>query len=344
MKNILVTGSSGYIGSVLTQKLVDQGYFVTGLDTLFYKNSILFPQKGFPFRKVDIRNIQVDDLYGFDTLIHLAALSNDSLGNLKKEWTEEINYKETLNLARKSKKAGLKRFIFSSSCSVYGIAKKPIVDEKSTINPLTYYAKTKVKSEKALKKLADETFTVVLMRNSTVYGFSPAFRDDLVVNNLTSSALALGRIEVNSDGTPWRPLIDVRDLSEAFIKFLSADSKKINGEIINVGFNENNFQINSLVGYVKKAFPRSKITFTSRHVADTRSYRVDFGKFHKIVPGFKQEWDMEKSVFDLFKNLKKYNYTRQNYLSGTYSRQNQLKDLLKKGLLTDKLFWAKNSK
>ena len=341
IKNILVTGSAGYIGSVLTQKLVDQDYFVTGVDTLLYNSSIIFKQDSYPFRLMDIRNLKIEDLYGFDAVIHLAALSNDHLGSLKKEWTEEINYRESVRLAKICKKAGVKRFIFSSSCSVYGIAKNHMVNEKSQTHPLTIYAATKIKSEMALKKLADNNFCVIIMRNSTVYGFSPAFRDDLVVNNLVASGLSLGKIEIKSDGTPWRPLIDVRDLGQIFINFLQIDSYKVNGKIINIGFNNNNFQVKDLAHFIQKQLPDCKIIFTKKHGADSRSYKVSFNMLNKLMPNLKQEWNMEKSIVDIIKNLKEYNYSKNDFLTGKYTRQEALKKLLKKNKLTDKLFWKK---
>lgn len=339
IKNILVTGSAGYIGSVLCQKLIDQGFFVTGIDTLFYNNSIIFKQDSFAFRLMDIRDLKLEDFYGIDAVIHLAALSNDHLGALKREWTEEINYKESVRLSKICKKAGVKRFIYSSSCSVYGKAKTPIVNETSKTNPRTIYAKTKIKSEIAIKKLADKNFCVILMRNSTVYGFSPAFRDDLVVNNLVACALSTNKIVVKSDGTPWRPLIDVRDLSEIFIKFLKIDSGLINGRIINVGFNENNYQVRDLLYFIQKQLPDCKIIYTHEHGTDSRSYQVSFNKLHKVMPNLNQEWTMEKSISDLITNLKKYKYNKGDFLTGKYTRQETMKKLLKKNKLTDKLFW-----
>src|SRR5260221_9152598 len=237
LKHVLVTGSAGYIGSVLVGKLILKGYKVTGIDTLFFENTYLGKRFTGAFVQKDIRLITEKDLQGVDAIIHLAALSNDSMGELKKELTEDINYKATVRLAKLAKKAGVKRFIFPSSCSVYGIAKKSIVDEKSKAHVLTAYATSKIASEKAMQKLADKDFTVCLLRNATVYGFAPAFRDDLVVNNFVMCAMTTGEIRIKSDGTPWRPLIDVRDLSDIMITFLIITPKKINGEIINIGFN-----------------------------------------------------------------------------------------------------------
>lgn len=339
IKNVLITGSAGYIGSALTPLLLKKGYQITGIDTLYFKHALLAKKKMYKLIEKDIRQITKKDLEGIDAIIHLAALSNDAMGELKKELTQDINYKATVRLAKLAKKAGVKRFIFSSSCSIYGISKTGIVTEDTVPNPLTMYAKSKILSEKALQKLADDSFTVALLRNATVYGFSPGFRDDLVVNNLTGCGLSLGEIRIKSDGTPWRPLIDVRDLSEIMTLFLEMPAKKINGKIINIGVNENNFQVKTILKAIHKRLPECKIIFTGEHGADTRSYQVNFNKFHSLFPNFKQQWDLEKSIDDLVTNLKKYNYTRKNFMNGKYTRLTTLKHLLKKQRLTDTLFW-----
>jgi len=339
IKNVLVTGSEGYIGSVLAPLLVSKGYHVRGLDTLYFKNASLNKINTYTLLKKDVRNITSKDLMGIDAIIHLAALSNDALGEIKKEITRDINHNATARLAKMAKKAGVKRFIFSSSCSIYGISKTRIVTEESQANPLTAYAKSKILSEKALQKLADQDFTVALLRNATVYGFAPCFRDDLVVNNLVACGLSLGEIRIKSDGTPWRPLIDVRDLSEIMTLFLQIPPKKINGKIINVGVNENNFQIRTILESIHKQLPTCKIIYTDEHGADTRSYRVNFDKFHRLLPQFEIKWNLERSIADLIKNLKKNKYTKRHFITGKYTRLVMLKKMLKKGKLTDTLLW-----
>lgn len=341
MSCILVTGDRGYIGSILVAFLLKQNYKVIGLDTAYFskgKKNISSPNYK-PITK-DIRNVDEKDLGNVEAIIHLSALSNDPMGALDPKLTEEINFRSSIKLAKLAKIHGVKRFLFSSSCSIYGIAKNGIVDEESQINPLTAYAKSKIDTERELLKLADSNFAVGIMRNSTVYGFSPEFRNDLVVNNLVTTSLAYGEIRIMSDGTPWRPLIDVRDLSKIFVEFLRCDSKKINGKIINIGFNENNFQIKDIVSIIKKQIPNCKIVYTGEHGKDTRSYRVSFDKFHKLFPQIKQVWVLEKSIKDMIKNLNNMRFGSKEYESGKFTRLAVLKNLLLKRVIDPKLHWT----
>ncbi|EKD96530.1 MAG: hypothetical protein ACD_24C00006G0002 [uncultured bacterium] len=340
MKKVIVTGDRGYIGSVLVPKLLTKGYKVVGFDTGFFDKCIIKGKKDPVYKKIkkDIRNITEKDLKGVDAIIHLSALSNDPMGEIDPSLTEEINYKSSIRLAKLAKESGVKKFLFSSSCSIYGIAKSGIVDEKSTVNPLTAYAKSKIKAEKALKKLAGKNFFIGLMRNSTVYGFSPRFRNDLVVNNLVTTALAYKQIRILSDGTPWRPLIDVRDLSDIFIKFLETGTQNLNGKVINIGFEENNFQVKDLVAVIKKQLPNCKVVYTGEHGKDSRSYRVDFALFKKLFPNVKQKWTLTKSVKDMIKNLKKSDFNRTTFESGKYTRLAVLKNLLEENKVNKDLY------
>jgi len=334
---ILVTGDRGYIGSVLVPMLIEKGYEVIGLDTEYFKDKF---EKTVQYKKItkDIRNISLIDLNGIDTVIHLAALSNDPMGDINPGLTKDINLGASIKLARLSKKAGVKLFLFSSSCSIYGIA-GGTVDESSTASPQTPYAESKIKFEKELKRLANDKFCVGLLRNSTVYGYSPKFRNDLVVNNLVTCALALSKIKVMSDGTPWRPLIDIRDLSRVFIEFLKINPKKINGEIINIGFEENNFQIKDILVAVKKQLSDCEIIFTGEHGADTRSYKVSFKKFKKTFPNFKKKWPIDKSISDLIKQLKINKFKKNDFTTNRYSRLSILKKLLDGKKLDNNLYW-----
>lgn len=336
--NVLVTGDRGYIGSVLVSLLLQNGYQVTGLDTEFFssmggsafggKTEVSFSKDSYKKITKDIRNVDEKDLENVEAIIHLSALSNDPMGEIDPALTEEINYKASIRLAKIAKEAGIKRFLFSSSCSIYGIAKKGIVDESSDVNPLTAYAKSKIETEKELRKIADDRFCIGILRNSTVYGYSPKFRNDLVVNNLVTTALVFGEIRILSDGTPWRPLIDVRDLSRIFIEFLKVDSKKINGKIINIGFDENNLQVKDIVSIVRKYVPNCKVIYTGEHGKDTRSYKVNFDKFKLLFPQAKQKWPLEKSVADLIMQLKAINYSKEDFVSGKYTRMVVLKNLI----------------
>lgn len=338
--NVLVTGDRGYIGSVLVPLLLKNSYKVTGLDTDYFSNvKVVFDNNNYTKITKDIRNLNEKDLKGIDAIIHLSALSNDPIGQLNPDLTAEINFRSSVRLARLAKKNGVKRFLFSSSCSIYGIAKEDVVSEKSPVNPLTAYAKSKIDTEQELKKLTDPSFCVGILRNSTVYGFSPKFRNDLVVNNFVTTALACGEIRVMSDGTPWRPLIDVRDLSKIFMAFLKASCSKINGEIVNIGFSKSNFQVKDVLNEVKKQLPKCNVVYTGEHGKDSRSYKVNFDKFKLLFPNIKQEWTLEKSIRDMIKNLKKVGFDKEDFESGKFTRLSVLKNLLLSNKVTEDLYW-----
>lgn len=342
IKNVLITGVDGYIGSVLSELLRKQHLNVYGLDTFYYRGCTLGPyKKSYIKIRSDVRDIDRSDLGTIDAVIHLAALSNDPLGALNPNVTKEVNYAATVRLAKLAKQAGVKRFIFSSSCSIYGIA-RGTVNENSPVKPLTAYAKSKINAENELKKLTDRNFCVCIMRNSTVYGYSPKFRSDLVVNNMVASAVTTGQIRMMSDGTPWRPLIDVRDLSNIFYQFLTAPAQKVNGKIFNVGFNENNIQIKSIAEEIKRRIPYCVIVYTGEHGKDTRSYKVNFDLFHRVFKNVRQEWPLRKSIADLIAKLKKYKVTKQMVDRGLFARVNRLKNLTVSQKLTSHLYWNDN--
>ncbi|MBI4091749.1 MAG: SDR family oxidoreductase [Candidatus Levybacteria bacterium] len=338
---VLVTGDRGYIGSVLVPKLLEKGFQVVGIDSGFFENNLISKTREPNYKKItkDIREVKISDLSGIDAIIHLSALSNDPMGQINPKLTEEINYKSSVRLAKLAKQANVKKFIFSSSCSIYGIAALGVVDEESRVNPLTAYAKSKIKTEDALKKLASDNFRVYLLRNSTVYGFSPMFRNDLVVNNLVTTALAFGQIRILSDGTPWRPLIDVRDLSDIFIEFLKTEDKSLNGNVINIGFNENNFQVKDLVDIIREYLPSCKVVYTGEHVSDPRSYRVRFDLFKKHFPQAYPKWPLSRSVKDIIENLQKSKFKRKDFERGVYTRLAVLRKLMSEGKIDQNLFW-----
>lgn len=335
---VLVTGSEGYIGSTLVPMLITLGYVVRGMDTCFYGTS---GNGGYEFVKKDIRDIDDVDLKDIDAVIHLAALSNDPIGELDEELTEQINYISSVRLAKLAKQAGAKRFLFSSSCSIYGKTENGLVDEGSPVNPLTAYARSKIRTEQALKELTDDAFIVGLLRNSTVYGYSPNFRDDLVVNNFVTNALSTGEIRIKSDGSPWRPLIDVRDLSSVFVEFLRIPGVTFNGEIYNIGFTENNLQVKDILSLVQKALPQSKIIYTGEHGSDTRSYKVNFDKFHDQFPQVRQQWPVYRSIDDMIQKLRASGFSASGQHNKQYSRITTLKQLRDAGSVDAALHWAR---
>ena len=336
IKKVLVTGSEGYIGKVLVKKLMDKGYFAVGLDTNYYMDE---DPTRYKFLHQDIRKLDNISLTNFDAIIHLAALSNDPIGAIDPTLTEEINGKASIRLAQRAKKTGVKRFLFSSSCSIYGIAKEDEVNEESDVNPLTAYARSKKQVEDALLDLSCETFCTGILRNSTVYGYSPNFRDDLVVNNLMACAFVTGELRIMSDGTPWRPLIDVRDLSDIFVEFLNVDPKKINGSVFNIGFNDSNFQVKDIINLIQKEIPECKVVYTGEHGADSRSYKVRFNKFQQVFPHIVQNWPLPKSIHDLRLQLKKIHFSLGDFDQMKYSRLTKIKKLLQDKKIDNKLFW-----
>jgi len=342
IKKILVTGDRGYIGSSLVQVLLEQGMDVIGYDVGFFSPSLQTTTKKKSYKQItkDIRKVEKKDVEGIDGIIHLSALSNDPMGNIDPKLTQDINSVASLRLAELAKAAGVQRFLFSSSCSVYGKSEKGIVDEKSIPAPLTAYAKSKLAVENELQKIKDKNFCVGLLRNPTVYGYSSNFRSDLVVNNLVCVAIAYKKIKVLSDGTPWRPLIDVRDLARIFYEFLLAKTEIINGKVLNIGFNENNFQVRDIVAAVYKEFPECEIVYTGEHGSDTRSYRVNFDRFQKLFSHVKQQWPLGKSIRHLGTHLKKIRFSKNDFEKGNFVRVNALKNLLSEKKLNTELFWT----
>lgn len=328
LKKVLVTGDRGYIGSALVPLLIKNKFDVVGFDYDFFKAEISSDKASYTKVTKDIRNIDKKDLNGIDAVIHLCALSNDPMGELNPNLTNEINFEATIKTAKLAKESGVRRFLFSSSCSIYGIAENGIVDENSKVNPLTAYAKSKIDAERELLELANSSFCVGLLRNSTVYGLAPKFRNDLVVNNFVTTALAYGQIRVMSDGTPWRPLIDVRDLSRIFMEFLLVEPDRINGKIINIGFDENNFQVKDIISLIQKYVSNCKVIYTGEHGKDTRSYKVSFKKFKSLFPQVKQEWTLDRSIEDMVKKLRKISFGKKQFEDGEFTRISVLKKLL----------------
>jgi nucleoside-diphosphate-sugar epimerase len=324
---IFLTGHKGYVGNVMTRSLLKENFEVVGCDLEYYPQE--FIKKDFDdvlSLKKDVREISSADLDGCDAVIHLAGLSNDPLGEINPKITDDVNFKATVNLAKIAKKAGVKRFIFSSSCSTYGV-NSDFVDENSNLEPLTAYAKSKVNSEKELLKLKDETFCPVILRNATVYGLSPSQRLDLVVNNLTCSAFTTGNVELLSDGTSWRPLLHIEDMASAFIKSLKVDESKVSGEIFNVGSTDQNFQVKEIANLVKEIVPNSKVTFSPKASKDARSYRVNFDKIKNELQ-FQTKWTLKDGISQFYNAIKDKNFTENEFRDKKFYRVAYIKWLV----------------
>lgn len=331
---VLVTGDNGYIGSVLVSLLVERGHAVTGLDTEYFSDCSLFPSKKTPRFRKDVRDIAIDDLKQFDAIIHLAALSNDPLGALNTELTQQINYQASLHLAHLAKDAGIKTFIFSSSCSVYGHA-EGTVDENTQPHPLTAYAISKLSTEEGLRKLASSSFHPVLMRNSTVYGLSPQMRFDLVLNSFVGWAVTKHLIEIRSDGTPWRPLIHVQDLALIFVYMLE-HAKELSGQIINTGFDEQNYQVRDLAETVHNV-SGATVRYTPTY-EDSRSYRVSFKKLQKLCPEIVPHWDVQQGTKEMINFFNEHPLSFDEF-TGRFARLRYLQKLIREKKLDSDLRW-----
>lgn len=342
--NILVTGNKGYIGSVLSQVLLERKYQVVGLDIDYYNGCDLYEQK-LSIRQVrkDIRDVSVDDFKNIDAVIHLAALSNDPLGELDSSLTDEINFQGTMRVAQSAKQAGVKRFIYSSSQSMYGVSRleAELEEDNSEKHPLTAYARTKWEAECALKKMADKDFHVICFRPSTVFGASPRLRCDIVYNNLIACAYTTGKIEIKSDGTPWRPVVHVRDVSNAYIVGLEAPLELVSGESFNVGILNGNFTVRDLAEAAQRAVPGSTLIFTGEHSNDSRTYRVSFKKILNVLKDyFKPEWDLDRGGKELVELFKRIGFTEENFRGRTCMRLKQIRYLLDEKKLDRHLRWT----
>lgn len=336
---VLVTGHHGYIGSVLTPLVAAAGHEVTGLDSYLYRGCDLGPPVDWaPALDRDVRDVTAAELAGFDAVVHLAALSNDPIGDLNSAWTYDINLDGSVELARRAKEAGVGRFVFASSCSMYGAASgDALVDEDAPLRPLTAYAESKVRAEEALFELADADFAPVSMRNSTAYGASPRLRLDIVLNNLVGWAHTTGAINLQSDGTAWRPLVHIRDIAAAAIALLDAPADAIRGEAFNIGSEEQNYRIRDLAEVVRDVMPGCEVTYAEGAGTDPRSYRVDFGKLERAFPGLAIEWTARRGAVELAEAYRAAGLTREEFDGYRYVRLRQLKRLLDSGELDEQL-------
>jgi nucleoside-diphosphate-sugar epimerase len=343
MMKLLVTGTDGYIGCQLSSVLMERGHHVTGLDTGYYRDGWLYTPRSPRFPTCinkDIRNITEEDLRGFDAIVHLAELSNDPLGQHNPEVTFKINHLGTVQLAQKAIRAGVPRFVYTSSCSVYGIGDgKDYKTEQAQVNPQTAYAKCKVLVERDLTALASDNFSPTFLRNATAFGPSPRMRFDIVLNNLAGFAWTTKEIKMTSDGTPWRPLVHVLDISQAVARTLEAPRQIVHNQIFNVGSTAQNYQVREIAQIVGDNFPGCKVSFGNSD-GDNRSYRVNFDKINAILPGFKCAWDVAAGARELYELFRGIDMTRETFEFHAYTRLRELQHLLRTGQIDGDFFWT----
>jgi nucleoside-diphosphate-sugar epimerase len=339
---VLVTGTEGYLGSLLPPLLFERGHEVIGVDTGYYKVGWLYNGTEITAKTLnkDIRNITIEDLQGVEAIVHMAELSNDPTGQLAPHITYEINHKGSVRLATLAKEAGVRRFVYMSSCSVYGVATKGDVTEESPVNPQTAYAECKTLVERDVKPLAEDNFSPTFMRNATAFGASPRMRFDIVLNNLAGLAWTTKEIKMISDGTPWRPLVHALDICKAIVCALEAPRDIVHNQIFNVGDTANNYRVKEIAEIVAQVFPGCQLSFGDQG-ADNRSYRVCFEKINTLLPGFKCDWNAQRGAQQLFDLFSQIDMTQDTFLSRGFTRLKQLEYLLKTQQIDQDFFWKK---
>jgi nucleoside-diphosphate-sugar epimerase len=335
---ILVTGNKGYIGTIMVPMLLKEGFNVVGLDSDLFEGCVFGDEsicgvQDIPYMKKDVRDVELSDLRGIDAVVHLCALSNDPLGNFNPDITFEINYKGSVKLAKLAKKAGVQRFVFSSSCSVYGASKTDIVNEESELNPVTPYGKSKIRAEKAISELADSKFSPTFLRSATAYGVSPMLRFDLVLNNLVAWAYTRQIVLLKSDGTAWRPIVHIQDISRAFMAVLNSPKDLVHNQVFNVGRTEENYIVREIAEIARETVPNSQIRYAKDAEPDKRSYRVDFSKIASALPQFKPQWTARLGAKQLYEAFKRFGIALEDFEGPRYRRITHLENSVSNGNL-----------
>ena len=337
---VLVTGTEGYIGTLLPPLLVARGHEVVGVDTGFYKAGWLYngtEVTALTWTK-DIRRIGAEDFEGVDALVHMAELSNDPVGQLAPTITGEINHAGSVRLARLAREAGVERFIYTSSCSVYGVVSEELVDEESPLNPQTAYAVCKTLVERDVGALANDGFSPTFLRNATAFGASPRMRFDIVLNNLCGLAWTTGKIRMESDGTPWRPMVHASDICQAIACTLDAPRELVHNEVLNVGDPGSNYQVREIAEVVASVFAGCDVMFGELG-ADNRSYRVRFEKIHDVLPGFECNWDLERGTREFLELFERIDLDEETFRFRGYTRLKQIEYLLRTGQIDEQFYW-----
>lgn len=337
---VLVTGHKGYIGTVMVPMLLDAGHEVVGLDSDLFRACTFTPGiRDVPELRLDLRDVEPTQLEGFEAVIHLAALSNDPLGDLNPEITYRINHAASVRLAALAKEAGVPRFLYSSSCSSYGAAGDDLVDETAELRPITPYAISKVRVEQDVARLASGAFSPTFLRNATAYGVSPRLRFDIVLNNLVAWAVAKGRIHIKSDGSPWRPIVHIEDISRAFLAVLTAPREIVHNQAFNVGRTEENYRIRELAQIVQEVVPGATVEYARDGGPDTRCYRVDFGKIRRMLPAFTPAWNARRGAEQLFDAYRRIGVVIEDCEGPRFKRIDHLKQLLATARVDPTLRW-----
>jgi len=341
---ILVTGSRGYIGAVLVPVLAAEGHEIVSFDTDLFEQGDFGPwNDAFPSTRKDIRDIQISDLEGVDAIVHLAGLSDDSLGALLPELTSEINHAASLRLAMLAKSVGINRFVFASSCSIYGDSGNDLVNEESAPHPVTPYGESKVQIEHDVSKLADADFSPTFLRIATVYGVSPRLRLDLVLNNLVALAYTTGSVFIKGDGTPWRPLVHIEDVARAFSAVIQAPREAVHNEIFNVGRENENYRVREIAEIVRQTVPGCQIEYAKNPSLDRRCCRADFGKIAREIPGYRPQWNIQRGAEEVYIAYKNNELKLDDLEGPKYKRIDTIRQLMEANQLTADLRWKENN-